>query len=86
MLTRLMDYGLSAIKHLPNKERKSEDIGSKLKKYVDIVDEELAIIEKVTTDGTMVQNKNNKKSIVKAKKSPLYYRRGSTYYSKIITF
>lgn len=61
----LMDYGLSAIKHLPNKEEKSENIVTKLKRYEEIIEEDLNIIEKVGSDGTIV--KNQKKKVKKSK-------------------
>ena len=73
------DYGLSAIKHLPNKERKSEDIMTKITRYEEKVEEDLQIIEKVGSDANTGKNTQNK--IVKKSKNISSF---STKQSKII--
>jgi hypothetical protein len=73
----LMEYGLSAIKHIPNKEGKYDNIVQKLKSYENIIEEDLKIIEKVADDGIITNNKKNKKSKSTSKKTQLYISRSN---------
>ncbi len=70
-----MEYGLSAIKNLPNKEGKYDNLVEKLKSYENIIEEDLRIIERVAADGTINKKSKHKKSKSKTKKNLIYISR-----------
>ena len=56
----IIEFGLSGIKGLGNRYRKSENLVLKIKSYEETIEETMAIIEKVGSEGNINNNVNTK--------------------------